>query len=147
MPGPLIRAVLDANVLYSATLSPRGLAARVVRSWTDGAFTLVANEILVAEFEAAIGRRFAAVPDAAVLTARAAELSALVLSHAFSVDVPLPAPPRFRDPNNDHIAQTAILGRADIIVTSDGDLLTLGEVEGIPIVSLHAFALTLGLTH
>ena len=44
-----MRAVLDANVLISAILSPRGTPARLVLAWQAGAFDLVVSPLLLAE--------------------------------------------------------------------------------------------------
>jgi hypothetical protein len=48
-----------------------------------------------------------------------------------------------RDTNDAHVVAVAISHHADLIVSSDKDLLTLGTVEGIPVVDIHAFAYTL----
>jgi predicted nucleic acid-binding protein len=44
-----------------------------------------------------------------------------------------------RDPNDDAILATAIAARADYLVSRDKDLLSLGEYDGIKIVSPEAF--------
>jgi PIN domain len=43
-----VRAVLDANVLISAILSPRGTPARLLLAWQAGAFDLVVSPALLA---------------------------------------------------------------------------------------------------
>lgn len=40
-----------------------------------------------------------------------------------------------RDPDDNRVLEAAIAGQADAIVTGDRDLLSLGEFEGIPIIS------------
>jgi hypothetical protein len=44
-----------------------------------------------------------------------------------------------RDPDDEAILATALEGRAEVIVTGDDDLLSLGQFEGIPIVKPRAF--------
>lgn len=44
-----------------------------------------------------------------------------------------------RDPDDEVVLAAAVEGRADRIVTGDGDLLVFGEYEGIPIVTPRAF--------
>ena len=45
-----------------------------------------------------------------------------------------------RDPDDDKFVELAINGRADLIVSGDGDLRELGAVRGIPIITPAAFA-------
>lgn len=52
-----------------------------------------------------------------------------------------------RDDDDNRVLEVALESAADLIVTNDKDLLVLGTVNGVPIVSLHDFALTLGLQH
>jgi len=40
-----------------------------------------------------------------------------------------------RDPDDDKLLETAVLGRADCIVTGDQDLLILGSYQRIPILT------------
>ncbi len=44
-----------------------------------------------------------------------------------------------RDPNDDKILETAMMGDADCLVTGDRDLLEMGSFRGIPIVTPAAF--------
>ncbi len=44
-----------------------------------------------------------------------------------------------RDPADDMVLSAALEGRADCLVTGDSDLLTLGQYEGIAIVTPRAF--------
>lgn len=44
-----------------------------------------------------------------------------------------------RDPNDDFILECAVVGRADLIVTGDKDLLSLGEYEGVRIVTARQY--------
>lgn len=46
---------------------------------------------------------------------------------------------RSRDPDDDKFLECAVAGAADLLITADGDLLSLGAVEGIPIVDVPTF--------
>jgi uncharacterized protein len=49
---------------------------------------------------------------------------------------PLPLPkPVCRDPDDDQVLALAIATKAEMIVSGDADLLSLGSFEGIPIVA------------
>jgi uncharacterized protein len=43
------------------------------------------------------------------------------------------------DPDDDHVLECAIAGKADFVVSGDRHLLKLGPYEGIPIVSVRQF--------
>jgi len=49
-----LRAVLDPNVIISALLSPDGAPARVLVAWREGAFELIASQLLLAELRRAL---------------------------------------------------------------------------------------------
>jgi uncharacterized protein len=55
------------------------------------------------------------------------------------VDPKPPFPQVSRDPNDDLIVATAIAAKADHLVTGDNDLLTLGEHQGVRIVTPRQF--------
>lgn len=44
-----------------------------------------------------------------------------------------------RDPDDDKFLECAVAGQADYIVTADNDLLSLGEIENIPIMDVPMF--------
>jgi putative PIN family toxin of toxin-antitoxin system len=44
-----------------------------------------------------------------------------------------------RDPTDDKLLECAVAGGADYLVSADADLLSLREVQGIPIVDIPAF--------
>ena len=44
-----------------------------------------------------------------------------------------------RDPKDDKFLELAVNGRADVIVSGDADLLTLGPFRGIPVLTPAAF--------
>ena len=44
-----------------------------------------------------------------------------------------------RDPKDDKFLEAAVNGRADVLVTGDGDLLELSPFRGIPIVTPSAY--------
>jgi predicted nucleic acid-binding protein len=46
---------------------------------------------------------------------------------------------RSRDPDDDKFLECAVAGGADYLVSADADLLSLREVQGIPILDVPAF--------
>jgi uncharacterized protein len=68
----------------------------------------------------------------------AAALVELLRRHSTSV-TPTVRISRSRDPDDDKFLECAVAGGADYVVSADGDLLSLGEIEGIPIVAVSTF--------
>ncbi len=138
--------MLDTSVLVPAVLRPTGLAARILDEWLGGRFELLCSERLINELEAVLTRRATPIEGPPIqrsegltdVLRRASTLVAITETNRELV---------VRDPSDEFVLWTAIEGGADLIVSSDKDLLELGEVEGIPIVGVHDFALTLGLEH
>jgi len=119
-----VRVVLDANVLISAILSPRGSPAGLLLAWQAGAFDLVVSPSLLAEVRRALTypklRRLIAPADAAAFVdwlERAAML----------VEDPVLLPPiRSDDPDDDYLIVLASSARA-ILVSGDVHLTSLAS--------------------
>ena len=64
---------------------------------------------------------------------------ALLMALAEVVDLPETIPPICRDPDDDQVIACAVVGQADVIVSGDRDLLALGQVGRIPVLSAAQF--------
>ena len=120
----MVRAVLDANVLISAILSPRGSPARLLLAWQAGAFELVASPALLAELARALGY-----PKLARLIppADADAFGAWIARSAILAADPEAAPAiRSADPNDDYLLALATAERA-VLVSGDGHLTVLAD--------------------
>jgi putative PIN family toxin of toxin-antitoxin system len=128
-----VRAVLDANVLIAALLSPSGAPAQVISRWFVGEFELVVSESLLAELERALGYpklRTRIAPE------DAAEFVSFLRDAAVLAPDP-PAPPRrSSDPGDDYLLALAESERA-MVVSGDQHLLELAR--RFPIRSPRAF--------
>ena len=120
-----MHAVLDVNILISASLSRRGTPAQLLRRWLAGDFELVVSEQLLAELERAL-----AYPK---LRARiSAEESAGLIDNLRQSAICKPDPPhtarRSADPDDDYLLALAETARA-VLVSGDAHLLALaGEL-------------------
>ncbi len=132
-----MRAVCDTNVLVSYLLTHRPpIATLIDRYLAEQVFTLVTSPALLAELE-----RVLSYPRLAVLVQAHERRRFVALISALSevVDPPEQVPTISRDPDDDQVIACAVVGSADVIVSGDKDLLSLGRVGGIPIVAPAAF--------
>jgi putative PIN family toxin of toxin-antitoxin system len=116
-----LRAVLDANILISAVISPKGAPARALSAWLEGEYELVVSELLLAEVE----RVFAdsKLRDRVGQTDAAAFIQLLRESGEIAAD-PEDAPRLSKDPGDDYLIALAEAERA-VLVTGDRHLLEL----------------------
>ncbi len=126
-----MRVCLDTNVLVAAFAS-RGLCFDLLRYVTE-VHDLVVGEVLVEELRRALTIKIRLTEDA---------LNAVEATIACFTILPRPAAPsevEVRDPDDRWVLATAVEGAADILVTGDKDLLTLGDTAPLPIVTPRAF--------
>lgn len=135
----MLRAVLDANVLVSALIRPKGPPGQVlVRLLRDRAFTLVTSAAILREV-----RRSLAYPRVRKhLIASDEELDLWVASLGL-VGEPVEGSLRIaavaEDPEDDKYVAAALEGRAQFIVTGDAHLLALKAYEGVRMVTPRVF--------
>ena len=129
-----MRAVLDANVLISAILSPRGSPARLVQAWQAGTFDLVVSPLLLAEVRRALAyprlERLVSPADADAFVAwlgRTAELA---------VDPGGPPPVYCEDPGDEYLIALAAAERAMLV---SGDVHLTSLAPRVPVRSPAAF--------
>lgn len=126
-----MRVLLDTNVLVSA-FTTRGLCADLFR------LVLAEHELLCAEvvlegLDRVLTDRFR-VPTIAVN-------DILVLLRSFEI-VPKPAKPpaiKVRDADDAWVLASALTASADVLVTGDKDLLSIGDLPGLRIVDPRGF--------
>ena len=128
-----MRAVLDANVIVSALLSPGGAPAHILSRWLAGEFELVLSEGLLAELE----RTFAYPKLRRRISAdEAAELVDLLKRSAVVRTDQAQPPARSPDPGDDYLLALAEREGA-VLVSGDGHL--LGLADRFPILAPSAF--------
>ena len=126
-----MRVFLDTNVLVSA-FTTRGLSADVLRLVLVE-HELITGEFNLEEFRRVLGARMNA-PDALI-----DEAEQLLREQDI---VPRPAEPypiQIRDPDDAWVLASAVAGAAEVLVTGDHDLLSLGEEAPLRILSPRGF--------
>lgn len=135
----MIRAVLNANVLASALISPSGASAQIVRSLAkQGSFTLVTSRDLSEEIERVlfyprVRKRIRASDE---------EIRQWVVSLNIIADIVTPTIDLSvvsADPDDDKYVEVALEGHADFIVSGDSHLLELESYEGVRIIAPREF--------
>ena len=127
-----VRAVVDTNVLLSG-LFWRGAPHSLLEEVRGGALTLVSSPSLLAEFAEVLSRpKFRVILDRSntIPSRRSPRWWRLVEI----IDPPALPAPVSRDPSDDAALALATASQADLIVSGDADLLTLGSYAGIPII-------------
>lgn len=122
-------ATIDTNVLVSGTLFG-GVPGRIIDAAVDRRFTLVLSPSILDEYENVLSRsKFGLAAEAVEILVRDMESHALVVyptkAHQI-VD---------EDPDDDAIVDRAIEAKVDVIVSGDGHLTGLKQIDGIRIVT------------
>ena len=128
-----MRAVIDTNVLLSGLLwhnAPHALLEQV----RSGELALLISPGLLAELADVLSRaKFDTILECSN-TSRSHTLDELYRLAEVIEPPPLPQPV-CRNPDDDEVLATAIASHADLIISGDDDLLSLGRYQNIPILS------------
>ncbi len=135
--------MIDTNIWVSALLNPTGPPARVLTAYLNGRFELITSEYLLSEANDVLGRPHFARKYGIT---RAAIDRLIALLRNGSEIVPVVGAIRIcRDPKDDAVIETAINGRADVLVSRDDDLkrdpalIARLAAESIAVVSVRRF--------
>lgn len=128
-----MRVVLDTNTVVSALLW-RGTPNHLVEAARHWPSTFCTSTFLLAELEEVLTREHLA----AAVAASGETAEALVGRYRAISTTVVVAPlgsPVSRDPDDDQVIACAIAAAAEVIVSGDLDLLSVGTYEGIRIIT------------
>jgi putative PIN family toxin of toxin-antitoxin system len=127
-----VRVVLDSNIYVSALTFPGGSGDAAIGALLDGRYTALISESILGEVLGVLGRKFSRDVD---------ELArvALFLSELTEHVDPASRISVLDDEPDNRVLECAVSGRADMIVTGDRAMLSLGTFKDIEVVSLRAF--------
>ena len=127
-----MRIVLDTNIFVSALISGDGYPGQLLAAVKRERITLVTSVYQIDELRQVLGRE-------RLKPYIRPEESEDLLHHLEAVGMTMSRLPEVSlspDPKDNPIPATAVAGEADLLVSGDkGDMLALGHVEGIPIVT------------
>ena len=127
-----MRVVLDTNILISALITRNTPPDKLYQAWLRGEVELVISDAQIAEIYDVLSRprlrRFLDADDADAIVENIATRAVIITE--------LPIVNISPDPKDNPILASAIVGKAELIVSGDKKhLLALGEVDGIPVVT------------
>jgi len=136
--------VIDTNVFVSGLISGTGSPAKILRAIQNKKVIHLVSDPIMEEYLRVLEypriRRFKKITDAFV-----ADIAAYLIYQTERVEL-VSKIKLSRDPADDVFLETAVDGSANLLVTGDKtDLLSLREIEGIPIISAFEAVVQLGL--
>ena len=133
-----MRVVLDTNQHISAIIRPNGHPAQIVKLWRVGLIELAISPFILEEFETVVRRPH--IQQKNNLTdADIAEYLEVLKTFAVIVPGTITVNAVPDDPDDDIIIACAIEAEADMIISGDQHLLSLGSYQGVPIVKAVEF--------
>lgn len=127
-----LNVVLDTNVWVGGAVFKNSISRRLLNCWeANGFFALVSKEIVI-EITDTLRKYFSFTDDEAY------EWYKKIYEYALVVDVHSLIQ-RCRDANDNKFLACAVDGKANYLVSNDDDLLSMGAIEGIPIVKIGTF--------
>lgn len=129
-----MRVVLDTNALVSAILSPHGPPRQLLDGARQQRFALCSSPVLIAELlDVMLREKFASRLNKVGLTPLAIVRDIRRIAH---IESPNHVPRVIADDaDDDHVLACAMASRADLIVSGDKHLHSLGgHYQGVPIV-------------
>ena len=140
-----MRVVLDANVLISAVISPRGNPAQILRLWEREEFELVVSLPTLEELERVI--HYPRIQERYNLSEEDIEqFLQLIGASATVVESSVELTVIEKDRSDNRYLECALAAGASYIVTGDDHLLSLKEYRGVVILNSAGFLTLLGIT-
>jgi len=135
-----MKICVDANVLVSFLLSPAPPhhPYRIIQGAIDDKYHLLVSETTIQEVLLNVSRKpylAARIPEEATV-----RLVALLRTHATILpEIEMSIPSIVRDVKDDYLIAHAVIEGADLLISGDKDLLVLGTVGDVRIVSPATF--------
>jgi hypothetical protein len=124
-------------LLRGALAHTQSLTARLYEAWRADQFVLLVSEPILAEVDAVtvrpeLWRKLRVTPREAHAVSLRLRWHAVLVQPDVTIRMS-------RDPTDDEFLECAVSGGADYVVSADADLLSLREVQGIPILDAPTF--------
>lgn len=123
-----IRVVIDSNVWISGLIFG-GQPEKIIKHFLDGDFLVIVSAELLSELRRKVIEKFP------LFTSSLESLDASILNDAIVVRLGSQTINISRDPDDNKVIETAVMGRCDYIISGDKDLLVIGSYKNINIVN------------
>jgi putative PIN family toxin of toxin-antitoxin system len=128
--APILRAVLDTNVVVSGLILSQGVPFEILEAWRRQAFVWVTSEAILAELVRVLQRpKFRDVYG--IADSARERLAALIQASALIVPGHYAVSGVSADPDDDKFLACALEAQADCVVTGDKHLLSLHPYQGL----------------
>jgi hypothetical protein len=135
----VLRVVIDTNVFVSAQLSRHGAPAQVLKAWRERAFVLVSSPATIAEVAETMSG-FVGLQPYHVSKADVDDLLTLLKTETLLVSgSAVPVETHLDDQDDLMFLACALEGEAEILVSGDRHLRSLGQYQGIEILNAREF--------
>jgi hypothetical protein len=133
-----MRVVLDANIYISALISSQGYPAAIITKWLVGDFEVLLSQPIVDEILRVTGyerlqRKYQKIRENRL------EFVELISEQGIWVEPAETLAVVTADESDNRYLECAVAGGARYLVTGDEHLLTIGEYQGITVLSPAAF--------
>lgn len=130
-----MRAVLDTNLLVSYLLTQGSTMSRIIDHWELGRFVTIVSPAMLDELKEVVNR-----PRLRpFMSADPQVLIDVIEQDAEFIPGDLKLTGICRDPKDDIFIACAVEGHADVLVSGDADLLTVGTYQGVQMITPAAF--------
>lgn len=135
---PKLSVVLDTQIfLRGATARKKSLTWKIYQAWIEERYTLLMSKEILQEIirvlsEPEVVRKLNITEQIFRQAINGLKERAEIVKVTSNFDV-------CRDPWDDKFLECAVDGKADFLVSTDNDLLDLGNFQGIPIIDIPTF--------
>jgi len=133
-----MRVVLDTNIFISGIFW-RGSSRKVLDSWKEGRFTLIASLETIYEISKVLSDFKIRLPEEMIRG-----WVDLIIGNSTVIEIKERMDVVKADPKDNIFIETAMSGNADLIISRDKHLLRIGEINGVRIITPEEFNETLG---
>lgn len=133
-----MKAVLDTNIFISAFVIPQSQEERAILKAIENKDELLISRDIIDEILTVLATKFSRDREAI-------SHIAVYLSDIARIVKPVSKIHVLKDDPDNRILECAIAGKAEVIVTGDGEMLRLKEYEGIKIITLKGYLKSWGL--